>query len=130
MNIILHSFLIIGLIVYFLILLQLIKQRRLDLKYTLLWFFSGVIMLVIALFPQIMVFIINLLGIVGLTNGLFALIIFFILIIMMSITAIVSKMKNDNRKLIQKTALLEMRVRKLEEKFDKADLYKKLSIKE
>lgn len=115
MNSTLRLSLILGLIIYFMILVQLIKKNKLDLKYTLLWLFSGIVLLLIAIFPNIIIFIIKFLGIVELTNGLFLLVIFFILIIMMSITGIVSKMKNDNRKLIQKNALLEKRVRKLEE---------------
>lgn len=114
MNHILQASLIVGILVYFYILLYLIKKKSLNLKYTLLWIFSGVIILVIAIFPNIMLGLTACLGIVDATNGVFALIIFFILIILMSITAIVSKMKEKNKQLIQQCALLEKRVRELE----------------
>lgn len=86
----------------------------LNLKYSLLWIFSGFIMLVIAIFPKIAVGITKSLGIVNVTNGLFSLIIFFILIILMSVTAIVSKMKEHNKQLIQKCAMLEKKIVEME----------------
>lgn len=118
MNVVLRTFLVIGILVYFYILLYLIKKNRLNLKYTLLWIFSGLIMLVVVIFPTIMRSIIRLLGIASFTNGLLSLTIFFIIIILMSITGIVSKMKEDNKKLIQKSALLEKRVREIEKQLE------------
>lgn len=114
MNIVLQSSLIIGILIYFYILFYLIKRKSLDLKYTLVWILSGLIMLIIAIFPNVMIGITRILGVVDVTNGLFALMIFFILIILMSITGIVSKMKDKNKQLIQYCALLEKRVRELE----------------
>ena len=49
-------------------------------------------------------------------NGLFALSVFFIIIILMSLTSIVSKQTEKIRTLTQENALLEERIRKLEEK--------------
>ena len=39
---------------YFLVVFQLLKRKTLNLKYTLLWLASGVVMLVLAVFPQIL----------------------------------------------------------------------------
>ncbi|NOW06510.1 DUF2304 domain-containing protein [Clostridium beijerinckii] len=114
MNGILRIYLILGIVIYFYILLYLIKRKMLNLKYSLLWIFSGFIMLVIAIFPKIAVGITKSLGIVNVTNGLFSLIIFFILIILMSVTAIVSKMKENNKQLIQKCAMLEKKIVEME----------------
>lgn len=114
MSKVLQVSLILGMILYFYILFRLIKRKSLDLKYTLLWIFSGIIMLLIAIFPGIMVAITRFIGIIDVTNGVFALILFFVLIILMSITGIVSKMKEKNKQLIQACSLLERRVRELE----------------
>jgi len=114
-NGILQTFLVLGILLYFFILLFLIKRRTLLLKYTLLWIFSGIIMLIVAVFPKIMISITHFLGVVEVTNGVFALILFFMLIILMSITSIVSNMKEKNKQLIQKCALFEKRIRELEE---------------
>ena len=56
----------------------------------------------------------NLMGIASVTNGLFAILVFLILIILMSLTAILSKMKEQNKKLIQECSLMEKRIRELE----------------
>lgn len=116
MNMTLQLSFVFAIIIYFYILFNLIKRKSLDLKYTLLWIFSGLIMLVIVICPNIIIYITNLLGIEDVTNGLFALILFCILIILISITGIVSKMKEKNKQLVQEYSLLEKRVRDLEKK--------------
>ena len=105
-----------AMIIYFIIIFNFLKNKVLNLKYTLLWLFSGVVMLTIAIFPNIMLVIANLFGIVSVINALFALLIFFILLILMALTGIVSKFRNQNRQLVQSCALLELRIRELEKK--------------
>ena len=106
MNIILQVSLIIGIVMYFILLFYFIKKESLNLKYTLLWIFSGIIMLIVAVFPKIMISITHFLGVVEVTNGVFALILFFMLIILMSITSIVSNMKEKKN-----VSLIEMKPR-------------------
>ena len=43
---------ILAVAVYFVLLFLLLKKRSLHLKYTLLWIFSGILMLVLAVFPR------------------------------------------------------------------------------
>jgi len=114
MNVVLQRFLIIAILIYFVILVYLISRKSLNLKYTLLWIFSGIVMFIMVLFPAILEDIIKFLGIVDLTNGLFALLNFFIMLILMSMTGIVSKINDKNKALVQQCALLEKRIRELE----------------
>lgn len=102
---------------YFLIVLKLLRQKTLNLKYTLLWLASGIIMLILAVFPQILGWFAALVGIYEPTNALFAFMFFCVIIILMAITAIVSKLNEKSKQVIQALALLERRVRDLE-KFD------------
>lgn len=99
---------------YFLIVFRLLKKKTLNLKYTLLWLASGIIMLALAAFPQMLGWFAALVGIYEPTNALFAFMFFCVIIILMSITAIVSNLNEKNKKLIQSIALLEKRVRELE----------------
>lgn len=99
---------------YFLIVFRLLKKKALNLKYTLLWLASGIIMLALAAFPQMLGWYAALVGIYEPTNALFAFMFFCVIIILMSITAIVSNLNEKNKKLIQSIALLEKRVRELE----------------
>lgn len=116
MNLKLRFALIIGVIVYFILLINLLKNNRLNLKYTLLWMFMGIVLFMLAIFPDVILFVTEIVGIIEPTNGLFAILIFCILIILVSITAIVSKLNNKNRTLIQAVAMLEKRLRDLEKK--------------
>ena len=100
---------------YFLVVFQLLKRKTLNLKYTLLWLASGVVMLVLAVFPQILGWLAALVGIYDPTNALFAFMFFCVIILLMSITAIVSKLNEKSKQLIQSGALLEKRVRELED---------------
>lgn len=99
---------------YFLIVLKLLRRKTLNLKYTLLWLASGVIMLTLAVFPQILSWFASLVGIYDPTNALFAFMFFCVIIILMAITAIVSKLNEKSKQIIQSVALLEKRVRELE----------------
>ena len=103
-----------ALIIYFVILIYLFRRKMLNLKYSLLWIFCGLAMFLVAAFPGILMKSMSLIGVYNPFNGLFALISFFILIILMSVTSIVSKQNERSRRLAQTVALLEKRVRELE----------------
>ena len=107
----LQAFMLIAIAVYFVCLLQLLRKRRLNLKYTLLWLFSGVLMLLLALFPQLLGSLASLVGIYDPTNALFAILCFCIIMILMSLTAIVSKQNERIKHLTQSVALLENQIR-------------------
>lgn len=114
MNINLRIFLVICIVVYLGIIFNLLRKKNLNLKYTLIWLFSGIIMLVVAVFPQIINLLAGIIGIVDITNAVFILEGMFVIIILLSLTSIVSHFNDRNRELIQKVALLEKRVRDLE----------------
>lgn len=106
--------LIIAIIVYFIIILYFLKKRALELKYTLIWIVAGVVMLVLVVFPQLMTWIIRMLGIQSSMNGLYLVLIAFIIMILMTLTSIVSRLAYKSKSLIQEIALIEKRVRDLE----------------
>ena len=102
-------------IVYFLLILHFVKKKMLSLKYTLLWLFSGFAMGMLVLFPGLLDAFVRVVGIETPMYGLFVFAIFFILVIAMSLTAIVSKQTERIKNLAQENAALEKRVRELEE---------------
>lgn len=106
--------LIVCLIGFFIVILHLLKKQALQLRYIIIWLFTGAVMLLLAIFPNILNAIAKLVGIYDPTNGLFAMMIFFILIMLLSITSIVSLLTNQNKKVAQQLALLEKRVREVE----------------
>lgn len=106
--------LITAVICYFIIILYFLKQRTLNLKYTLLWLLSGAVMGILVIFPELLTYIIRFLGIESNMNGLFIMCIAFIIMIMMALTSIVSRQNAKIRKLVQEIGILEERVRELD----------------
>ena len=100
----------IGLIIFFL------RKKALSLKYTLLWLFLSITMLIVSIFPIILT-VSKKLGFQVASNAVFALILGFALIILLSLTSIVSKLTQNIKTLTQTSALLEKRVRELEARF-------------
>ena len=111
--------LLLAIAAYFIFLAVLLKNKRLNLKYTLLWIFAGLFMLVFALFPQLLHIFARVVGIYEATNALFAMMIFCGIIIMMSLTSIVSKMNDKIKEMAQYVALLEKRLRDMEMEKDR-----------
>ena len=106
--------LIVAIIVYFIMILIFLKNKTLELRYTLLWMFAGMILAVLVIWPELLSRLVRLVGIQSNMNGLFIMAIAFIVMIMMSLTSIVSRQTNKIRHLIQEIAILEKRVRELE----------------
>lgn len=107
--------LLVGLLVYFFIILMLLKYKEISLKYTLLWLLSGLLLVLLVIFPSILTWLSNVLGFQSNMNGLMVMGVAFIIMIIMSLTSIVSKQSNKIRNLVQYTALLEKRIRDIEQ---------------
>jgi len=105
---------LIGILIFFAAIFYLLKKKVLLLKYTLMWLFSGLVMAVVVIFPGLLNKFSMLVGIKTPSNALFAALIFIILLILMSLTSIISGLSVTNIKLAQSVALLEKRVRDLE----------------
>lgn len=108
--------LIIAVICYFVIILYFLKQRALNLKYTLLWLLSGVVLGILVIYPELLSYTIRILGIEDNMNGLFSISIAFMLMIMMALTSIASRQNAKIRQLVQEIAILDKRIRELEQK--------------
>ncbi len=113
--------LIIAVLVYFVLILYFLKKKALELKYTLLWLFAGVVMGICVFFPKLLYAFVKLIGIATPMNGLYIICIGFIVILMMSLTSIVSKQAFRIRSLVQDNAMLEKRIRELETKILKEE---------
>ncbi|MBE5953180.1 MAG: DUF2304 domain-containing protein [Lachnospiraceae bacterium] len=108
--------LLVGILLYILLIIYLMKKGRMSLKYSLVWFLTGLVLLICAAFPQLIGFATGLLGIYSEVNGVFFVGVCFILLIILSLTSIVSGLSERLRTLVQTQGMLEKRVRELEEK--------------
>lgn len=106
--------LIIAVIIYFALILHWLKVKSLNLKYSLLWIFSGIAMGILVIFPETLMSLSKLTGIQTPMYALLVSAIGLIIAILMSITSIVSRQNRKIRTLIQENALLEKRIRDLE----------------
>lgn len=108
--------LIVAVICYFIMILYFLKQKALNLKYTLLWIVAGVVMGILVIVPELLVLIIHIFGIQDNMNGLFIFAIGFIIMILLSLTSIASRQNRKIRTLTQELSILDKKVRELEEK--------------
>ena len=115
----------IAVICYFILILYYLKKRMLELKYTLIWLFAGLVMGIMIFFPELLVHFVRLLGIESNMNGLYVLCFAFIIAILMTLTSIVSRQTMKIKILIQELSMMEKRMRELES--DKKEQQKKQS---
>lgn len=108
--------LLVGIFIYIIAILSFLRRKKLNLKYSLLWMLSAVVLLVMDIFPVTVNRLAGFLGFEMTVNAVFLVFIFFILLILISLTSIASRQQERIKTLTQKTALLEKRVKDLEEK--------------
>ncbi len=93
-----------------------LKKRELEVKYSLLFLGFGLVMLVLAVFPPLLDEIAALLGVLSPVNALFLLMICGCVLMLISFAFIASRERRRVLRLAQELALLEKRLRSLEEK--------------
>ena len=95
--------------------LELVRQRRLLERYALLWLFSALILLGLAIWRDALEVIANLVGIAYPPNALFVIACGFILVLLLHFSLAVSRLSEQSKVLAQRQALLEERQRRLED---------------
>lgn len=90
----------------------------LDLKYTLLWLVAGLVMGIMVFFPELLVRFVRILGIESNMNGLYVLLLSFIIAILMALTSIASRQTLKIKILIQEISMMEKRIRDLENELE------------
>ena len=107
--------LISAVICYFIVILYFLIKKALNLKYTLLWLVAGVVMGILVAVPELLMLLIHIFGIQDNMNGLFIFAIGFMIMILLSLTSIASRQNRKIRTLTQELAILDKRVRELEQ---------------
>lgn len=112
----LRTVLVCAVAIYFVIILMFLKNKAINLRYTLLWLAAGVVLGIMVVWPESLVLFVRALGIESNMNGLFIACIAFIIMILMSLTSIVSKQAEKIKNLTQTISKMEKRIRELEER--------------
>jgi len=116
MDIVLQIILITLAIVFVGFILTVTKKKQLSYRYTLLWLFFSLVIVIIALFPQIIMFVSNIIHIETPVNTVFLMTIGSLIIIIFFMTIGYTKHSEKITRLVQTNALLEKRLREIENK--------------
>ena len=100
------------------VIFELIRSRRLQERYALLWLLTGLVIFVLAIWRSLLGKASDLVGIAYPPSALFVLAALFILLVLLHYSTVVSRLSEQNLALAQRLALLENRLRDAEEKPD------------
>jgi len=110
--------LLLGSVGLFAFILYLIKKGKLEIKYSIIWMAFSAAMLLFAIFPYFVLILGDIAGVIDPVNFIFLSQIVFILLILLSVSAVISGFSQKIKKLAQANAFLEKRVRELEESIE------------
>jgi hypothetical protein len=97
-----------------LLVLELVRRRALMERYALLWLFSSIVILVLAVWSNALELLARQLGIVSAPNALFFVALGFILLLLLHFSAAMSRLADQSKVLAQRQAILEHKLRELE----------------
>ena len=115
MNTRLQIIMIAASLIFLFYIVMMLRNRKIELKYTLTWLFAGLCLIAAAIFPGLLRLLSNLLNIVEPVNTLFLFIIFFLLLILFTLTIAISRNANRVKTLTQEIGMLKMELDKLAE---------------
>ena len=114
----LRVLLILGAIALFGMIVWLIKNKKIEVKYSIIWLAFSATMILFAVFPYLVLVLGDISGVANPVNFIFMTLFVFILLILLSVSAVISGFSTKIKRLAQANALLEKRVRELEKKFE------------
>lgn len=106
----LRTALLIGSVIFFIFIINMVRTKRLELKYALIWIISGLGFIIMSAFPEIMQMLARLIGVEVTSNALFLCIIFLLLLMVFALTVAVSRQASRTKHLVQKVGLLKAEI--------------------
>ena len=97
-------------VVLLLVIFELIRSRRLQERYALLWLLTGLVIFVLAVWRGLLSQFADLVGIAYPPSALFVLASFFVLVVLLHYSTVISKLSEQNTVLAQRLAILENRL--------------------
>ena len=114
MNIHLRLLLLAGAAIFFGYTLYYIRKKQLDLYHSIRWFVLSALILAMALFPELLTVLAHVAGIEIPSNLVFLIMIVYLMLTCLSLSASVSRQHARIRTLVQEAALMEKRICELE----------------
>jgi hypothetical protein len=100
-----------GAALLFFFVLELLRRRHLGEPYAILWLIASVVLLVLAVWKDLLDTVADAVGIATPANALFATAFGFVLILLLAFSAVLSRLSRENRVLAQEIARLNREVR-------------------
>lgn len=114
MSVVLRIILIVSSVLFNALVLNMVRIGRVEMRYALAWLFVGLSLLLFSVFPALLNFIAQLMGVTVPINAALFLAILFLMTILIGITIVVSNHKSRIYKLTQLIAIQEKRIAELE----------------
>ena len=105
-------------VILLLVIFELIRSRRLQERYALLWLLTGLVIFVLAVWRGLLSQFADLVGIAYPPSALFVLAAFFVLVVLLHYSTVISKLSEQNTVLAQRLAILENRLKDRETRTD------------
>ena len=115
MNDLLYPLLAVGDLVFLFLIFLFVKHGRLSVRFSLAWFALGGVLLVFAAFPLVAKMLRALLRFEVVSNMVFTMLFVFVLLVLLILSAAASTQTEEIKRLAQQSAILEHRVRQLED---------------
>lgn len=93
---------------------ELIRQRKLMERYSLLWLLAALVLLILAIFDSLLANFASTVGIATPSNALFAAAIGFLVLLVLHFSTTISRLTNESKVLAQRMALAEERLHRLD----------------
>lgn len=111
-----QAFMLLGAAILLVLIFVLLKKGLMTVKYSLLWLFLAIVLVIFAAFPYVVFVLRDLLDIEMPVNLVFLLMFCFVLFVLLSLSIAISQLAEKCKRLTQMNAILEHRVRVLEGK--------------
>ena len=102
-------------LVILVMIVELIRREKLDFKYSLAWFFAGIVVLFLAVYDKLLSQMAHLAGFTLLSNFIFFLTMLFVIFLSLRHSLYASQQNRRSEILAQNLAVLEYRLQQLEE---------------
>ncbi|MBJ7457909.1 MAG: DUF2304 domain-containing protein [Thermoleophilaceae bacterium] len=101
---------------------ELIRRRRLMERYSLLWLFAAIVLLILAIFDGLLASFASGVGIATPSNALFAAAIGFLVLLVLHFSTSISRLTDESKVLAQRVALAEERLHRLDGSPDEGEI--------
>lgn len=118
MSVTLQLELLLGSVCLLAVIFYMLKKNLLSVEYSLLWLFFAAALILFAAVPYVVYVLRDILNIEIPVNLVFVLLFCFVLLVLLSVSVAISQLAEKAKRLAQSNALLEKRVRELENKLD------------